>query len=177
MSRIGKNAVTIPAGVDVTVADGHVEITGRNGALRRSLASDVTVTVDDGAVSVAPAAQTRRARALWGTTRAAIQSMVDGVDKGFRRELEIQGVGYRAQLQGGSLRLQLGYSHDVVIPVPEGVAIECPSPTDIVVSGMDKQRVGQVASEIRGWRPPEPYKGKGVRYKNEYVLRKEGKKK
>jgi len=126
---------------------------------------------------VKPNSNSKQARALWGTTRANIQSMVTGVTEGFKRQLEIQGVGYRAQMQGKTLRLQLGYSHDVEFEVPEGITIECLSQTDIVVSGMDKQRVGQVASNIRGWRPPEPYKGKGVRYKDEYVLRKEGKKK
>ena len=150
---------------------------GKNGTLRQHILPDVTVEKSDDGVVVKPTSNSKQARALWGTTRANIQSMVTGVTEGFKRQLEIQGVGYRAQMQGKTLRLQLGYSHDVEFAVPEGITIECPSQTDIIVSGMDKQRVGQVASNIRGWRPPEPYKGKGVRYKDEYVLRKEGKKK
>lgn len=177
MSRVGKNAVPIPSGVEVGIAAGHVEVKGKNGTLRQHILPDVTVEKSDDGVVVKPNSNSKQARALWGTTRANIQSMVVGVTEGFKRQLEIQGVGYRAQMQGKTLRLQLGYSHDVEFAVPEGITIECPTQTDIVVSGMDKQRVGQVASNIRGWRPPEPYKGKGVRYKDEYVLRKEGKKK
>ncbi len=177
MSRVGKNAVEIPSGVEVSIADGRVEVKGRNGALRRRILPDVAVAVEDRRIVVTPNGDSTRARALWGTTRANIQAMVTGVTEGFERRLEIQGVGYRAQMQGATLKLQLGYSHDIEIPAPEGIGIACPSQTEIVVSGMDKQRVGQVASDIRGWRPPEPYKGKGIRYKGEYVLRKEGKKK
>jgi large subunit ribosomal protein L6 len=177
MSRVGKNAVPIPSGVEVAIAAGHVEVKGKNGTLRQHILPDVTVEKSDDGVVVKPNSNSKQARALWGTTRANIQSMVVGVTEGFKRQLEIQGVGYRAQMQGKTLRLQLGYSHDVEFAVPEGITIECPTQTDIVVSGMDKQRVGQVASNIRGWRPPEPYKGKGVRYANEYVKRKEAKKK
>jgi len=177
MSRIGKNAVAIPSGVEISIATDHVEVKGKNGILRQHFLPDVSVKVEESEVVVTPNSNSKQARALWGTTRANIQSMVTGVTEGFKRELEIQGVGYRAQMQGKNLKLQLGYSHDVEFPVPEGITIDCPSLTEIVVSGMDKQRVGQVASNIRGWRPPEPYKGKGIRYKGEYVLRKEGKKK
>ncbi|MBN36780.1 MAG: 50S ribosomal protein L6 [Rhodospirillaceae bacterium] len=177
MSRIGKNSVAIPSGVEISVAADHVEVKGKNGTLRHHILPDVTVKTEDGEVVVTPNSNSKQARALWGTTRANIQTMVTGVTEGFKRELEIQGVGYRAQMQGKTLKLQLGYSHDVEFPVPEGITIECPSQTEVIVSGTDKQRVGQVASNIRGWRPPEPYKGKGIRYKDEYVLRKEGKKK
>ena len=177
MSRVGKNPVEIPSGVEVSVGAGHVEVKGANGALRRRILPDVAVAVEDGRVVVTPNGDSKRARALWGTTRANIQAMVTGVTEGFERRLEIRGVGYRAQMRGVTLKLQLGYSHDIEVQAPEGVAIACPSQTEIVVSGVDKQRVGQVAADIRGWRPPEPYKGKGVRYKGEYVLRKEGKKK
>jgi large subunit ribosomal protein L6 len=177
MSRVGKYAVTIPSGVEVAIAAGHVEVKGKNGTLRQHILPDVSVEKSDEGVVVKPTANTKTARALWGTTRANIQTMVTGVTEGFKRHLEIQGVGYRAQMQGKILKLQLGYSHDVEFQAPDGITIECPSQTEIIVSGMDKQQVGQVASNIRGWRPPEPYKGKGVRYKDEFVLRKEGKKK
>lgn len=177
MSRVGKNPVVVPSGVEISIVDDHIEVKGRNGTLRRHILPDVRVALEADGVIVTPNSESRQARALWGTTRANIQSMITGVSEGFKRALEIQGVGYRAQMQGGSLKLQLGYSHDVEFPVPDGIAIACPSQTEIVVSGMDKQRVGQVASEIRSWRPPEPYKGKGIRYRGEYVLRKEGKKK
>ncbi len=177
MSRVGKNSVDIPDGVEVILHPGAVEVRSSNGSLRQHVLPDVKVTVDDNTVAVAPVATSKRSRALWGTTRANIQMMVDGVTRGFQRALELQGVGYRAQMQGDTLRLQLGYSHDVLIAVPDGIKIECPSQTEIIVSGIDKQRVGQIASDIRRKRPPEPYKGKGIRYKGEYVLRKEGKKK
>jgi large subunit ribosomal protein L6 len=137
----------------------------------------VAVKLEDGKVTVTPANDTKKARALWGTTRARIQNLVDGVNEGFKKDLEIVGVGYRAQVQGKSLNLQLGFSHDVNYPIPEGIQIKCEKPTSIEISGADKQLVGQVAAEIRGYRPPEPYKGKGVRYADEYILRKEGKKK
>ena len=177
MSRIGKNAIAVPEGVDVTVGECSIEISGAKGSLMRSFLPDVRVTVEGASVVVTPNSSSRQATALWGTTRSNIQSMVTGVSSGFRRTLQLQGVGYRAQMQGNVLRLQVGYSHDVEIPVPEGLAIECPNQQEIVVSGIDKQRVGQLASEIRRVRPPEPYKGKGIRYHGELVLRKEGKKK
>ena len=177
MSRVGKYPITIPAGVQVSVSRGEVAVKGAKGELRQHVLPDVTVKVEDGKVVVTPNSQSKQARALWGTTRANIASMVTGVTEGFRRVLDIQGVGYRAQAQGRMLKLQLGYSHDVEFPVPEGITIETPSQTEIVVSGSDKQRVGQVASNIRRWRQPEPYKGKGIRHRGEFVLRKEGKKK
>ena len=177
MSRVGKNPITIPDGVTVDVGADVITVKGKKGELSRQLLGDVSVAVEDNQVVVKPLSQSKFARSLWGTMRSNINAMITGVSDGFSQELEIQGVGYRAQLQGKTLRLQLGFSHDVEFPVPDGVTIECPSQVQIVVSGADKQQVGQVASNIRGYRPPEPYKGKGVRYKDEYVLRKEGKKK
>ena len=177
MSRVGKNAIAVPAGVDVAIVGNTVEVKGAKGSLSRSFLPDVSVALDGGVLTVTPNSASRQARALWGTTRSNLQAMVVGVTEGFRRQLELQGVGYRAQMQGTTLRLQLGFSHDVEIPAPDGVAIECPNQQEIVISGIDKQRVGQLASEIRRLRPPEPYKGKGIRYKGEFVLRKEGKKK
>jgi len=177
MSRVGKNPIAIPDGVTVAISDDSITVKGAKGELSQQVLSDVSIKVEDGHVVVRPMAETKFARALWGTMRSNIVAMITGVSKGFTRELEILGVGYRAQMQGKTLKLQLGFSHDVDFPVPEGVQIECPSQTQIVVSGADKQRVGQVASNIRSYRPPEPYKGKGVRYKGEFVLRKEGKKK
>lgn len=177
MSRVGKYPVAIPPGIQISVIAGCIEVKGRNGTLHYHILPDVDITLKDDEILITPNPDSKQARALWGTTRANIQSMVTGVSEGFRRILKIQGVGYRAQVQDKTLKLQLGYSHEVKFPVPDGIAIECPSQTEIVVSGMDKQRVGQIAAEIRSWRPPEPYKGKGVLYKGEYVLRKEGKKK
>ena len=177
MSRIGKNPVPIPDGVEVAVGGGAVTVKGGRGELTRQVLPEVTVEVADGRVTVTPNSSSRAARSLWGTTRAGIAQMVTGVTEGFRRELAIQGVGYRAQMQGDVLKLQLGYSHEVAVESPRGITIETPTPTRIVVSGVDKQRVGQVAADIRRWRPPEPYKGKGIRYSGEHVLRKEGKKK
>lgn len=177
MSRVGKNAIAVPSGVDVVIDDHTVEISGARGSLKHAYLADVSVVFEGGSLAVTPKSATRQARALWGTTRSNLQAMVTGVTDGFRRSLELQGVGYRAQMQGETLRLQLGYSHDIEIPVPDGIAIECPNQQEIVISGSDKQRVGQLASEIRRLRPPEPYKGKGIRYKGETVLRKEGKKK
>jgi len=177
MSRVGKNPIAIPDGVSVAVSGGAITVKGKKGELSQPVLSDVSIAVEDNQVVVRPASDTKFSRSLWGTMRSNINSMIAGVTEGFSRELEIQGVGYRAQMQGKTLKLQLGFSHDVDFPVPEGVQIECPSQVQIVVSGADKQHVGQVASNIRSYRPPEPYKGKGVRYKDEYVLRKEGKKK
>jgi large subunit ribosomal protein L6 len=160
MSRIGKKPVAIPSGVTANVTGKTISIKGPKGTLQ-----------------VDPANDTKRARALWGTTRALLANVVDGVTKGFERRLEITGVGYRASVQGKNLQLLLGYSHEVSYPIPEGIAIATPKPTEIVVTGIDKQKVGQVAAEIRDYRPPEPYKGKGVKYAGEYIFRKEGKKK
>jgi large subunit ribosomal protein L6 len=177
MSRIGKNPVPIPTGVQVNLADQVLNVSGSKGKLSLPISSDVTATIADGAVMIAPKDDSKRSRAMWGTTRALVNNMVTGVSAGFTRTLEINGVGYRAAVQGRTLNLQLGYSHDIPYPIPEGIQIACERPTLIAVSGADKQRVGQVASEIRSYRPPEPYKGKGIKYAEETVRRKEGKKK
>lgn len=177
MSRVGKNPVSVPGGVDVAVEDNMVRAKGKLGQLSFQATDDVVVALEDSKVVVKPANDSKRARAMWGTARARIQGMVIGVSEGFTKELEINGVGYRAAVQGKSLSLQLGFSHDVSYPIPEGISIKCEKPTSITISGADKQRVGQVAAEIRAYRPPEPYKGKGVKYLNEYIVRKEGKKK
>ena len=177
MSRIGKKAVPIPSGVTANVDGQTVKVKGPKGALQLVLHDDVSAKMDQGSVKIDPRNETARARALWGTSRTLVLNLVTGVTKGFEQRLEITGVGYRAAVQGKNLQLALGYSHDVVFPIPDGIAIATPKPTEIVVSGIDKQKVGQVAAEIRGFRPPEPYKGKGVRYAGEYIFRKEGKKK
>ena len=177
MSRIGKKPVAIPTGVTANVEGQTVKMKGPKGALALVLPDDVTVKMDKGAIKVDPKTETQRARAMWGTSRTLVANLVTGVTKGFERKLEINGVGYRAAVQGKNLQLALGYSHDVVYPIPDGIAIATPKPTEILITGMDKQKVGQVAAEIRSFRPPEPYKGKGVRYSGEYIFRKEGKKK
>ena len=177
MSRIGKKPVTIPSGVTATVEGQTVKMKGPKGQLQFVVHDDVEVKFENGQVKVAPRHETNRARALYGTSRAQIANLVAGVTKGFEKKLEITGVGYRAAMQGKNLQLALGYSHDVVFPIPEGIAITVPKPTEIVIVGNDSQRVGQVAAEIRAYRPPEPYKGKGVKYANEFIFRKEGKKK
>jgi large subunit ribosomal protein L6 len=177
MSRIGKKPVAIPTGVTAAVEGQTVKMKGPKGALALVLPDEVTVKMDKGAIKVDPRTETLRARAMWGTSRTLVANLVTGVTKGFEDKLEITGVGYRASVQGKNLQIALGYSHDVVYPIPEGIAIVTPKPTEILITGMDKQKVGQVAAEIRGFRPPEPYKGKGVRYSGEYIFRKEGKKK
>lgn len=177
MSRVGKHPVEIPAGVEVALAGQSITVKGQRGALSATLPPEVDVTVDDGKVTVRPRNDSKRARAMWGTSRSIVNNMVVGVSKGFAIELEINGVGYRAASDGKTLTLQLGYSHDVVYPIPEGIEIKCERPTLIRVSGSDRQRVGQVAAEIRAFRKPEPYKGKGIKYANEWIRRKEGKKK
>ncbi len=177
MSRIGKKPVALPAGVTAAISGQTIEVKGPKGTLSFTATNDVDIRVEDNEVRVLPRNLTKRARQQWGLTRSMIQNLVTGVSEGFKKELEISGVGYRAQLQGRILKLALGYSHDVDYPVPEGIEIAVPKPTEITVSGIDKQRVGQVAAEIRAWRPPEPYKGKGIRYRDEYIFRKEGKKK
>ena len=177
MSRIGKKPVPIPSGVTANVEGQTVKVKGPKGQLQVVLPDDVMVKMDNGEVKVDPRNETKRARSMWGTSRTLVNNLVTGVTKGYEKKLEITGVGYRAALQGKNLQIALGYSHDVVYPVPEGITIATPKPTEIMVSGIDKQKVGQVAAEIRAFRPPEPYKGKGVRYADEYIFRKEGKKK
>ena len=177
MSRVGKYPVEIPAGVDVAVVEGILTAKGRLGEMRLPLSPHVTTTVADGRVSVVPVGRAAQARMMWGTTRALVAAMVRGVSTGYSKTLEITGTGYRAAVQGGNLVLNLGYSHDVVYPIPAGIRITTPRPTAVTVEGVDKQRVGQVALDIRNFRAPEPYKGKGVRYDNEVIRRKEGKKK
>jgi large subunit ribosomal protein L6 len=177
MSRIGKNPVVVPQGVDVQIASNVLTAKGKLGTLKMNLSSEVTTTVEDGKVWVKPNSETKRARALWGTTRAIVNNMVAGVSKGFEKNLEISGVGYRAAVQGKTHNLQLGYSHDVQFPIPDDVKIVCEKPTTIKITGADRQRVGQVAAVIRGYRKPEPYKGKGIKYNTETIRRKEGKKK
>lgn len=175
MSRIGKEPVTLPDGVDVSVGEGEVTVSGPKGSLTEAVDPAITIEVDDGVVTVTRADETQRTRALHGLTRALLANMVTGVTDGWRRELAIVGVGYRAMKQGNGIRIQVGYSHSVDVAPPEGIDLEVPSPTQIVVSGIDKQQVGQVAADIRAIRRPEPYKGKGIRYSDEYVRRKAGK--
>ena len=177
MSRIGKLPVTVPQGVELKVDGQEVTAKGKRGQLQLVVNSEIAVAQNDGQVSVEPRSNSRQARIMWATTRTLINNMVVGVSDGFTKKLEINGVGYRAQVQGKDLVLQLGFSHEVRYPIPDGIEIKCERPTAIEVSGYDKQKVGQVASEIRSWRPPEPFKGKGVKYEDETILRKEGKKK
>ena len=177
MSRIGKHPVPIPSGVEVQLSGQTLTTKGRLGSLSLVVSNEVTASVTEGAVTIAPKSDTKQSRAMWGTTRALVSNMVTGVSTGFSRNLEIVGVGYRAAVQGNTLNLQLGYSHDIPFPIPADVRIACERPTVVSVSGADRQRVGQVAAEIRSYRPPEPYKGKGIRYVNETIRRKEGKKK
>src|ERR1044071_4486708 len=177
MSRIGKRAVSIPQGVTANVEGQTVKVKGPKGAMQLVLPEDVTAKVEGSGIKLAPRSETKRARSMWGTSRTLVLNLMSGVTKGFEQKLEITGVGFRAAVQGKTLQLQLGYSHDVNYPIPEGITIATPKPTEIVVTGSDKQKVGHVAAEIRDFRPPEPYKGKGVKYTGEYIFRKEGKKK
>jgi large subunit ribosomal protein L6 len=177
MSRIGKKPVDLPSGVTASVSGQTVEVKGPKGTRSYSATDDVTIVVQDSAVSVTPRGGSKRARQQWGMSRTMISNLVLGVTQGFKKELEITGVGYRAQMQGQVLKLNLGLSHDVDYIAPEGVTVSAPKQTEIVVEGIDQQAVGQVAAEIRKWRKPEPYKGKGIRYKGEFIFRKEGKKK
>ena len=177
MSRVGKKPVELPTGVEATLSGQTVTVKGPKGQREFTATDDVTITVKDNAVSVDPRGSSKRARQQWGMSRTQVQNLVTGVTDGFRKELEITGVGYRAQAQGNKLTLNLGYSHDVIFDVPEGVTVTTPRNTVIVVEGIDQQLVGQVAANIREWRKPEPYKGKGIKYKGEYVFSKEGKKK
>jgi len=177
MSRIGKNPVEVPEGVDVAIVGQQVTAKGKLGEMSFTLSDDVNLSREENMVVVKPRGNSNNARKMWGTARAVINNLVVGVSEGFIRNLEINGVGYRAQVQGNELVLQLGFSHEVRHAVPDGITIKCPDQTHITVEGVDKQKVGQTAAEIRSYRPPEPYKGKGIKYANEYVRRKEGKKK
>lgn len=177
MSRIGKNPVAVPAGVQVSVDGQNISVKGPKGQLALRLVDEMEAKLEGGKVSVLPREKSRRARMMWGMQRTLVNNMVNGVAKGFAVALEINGVGFRAAVQGKTLILQLGYSHDINYPIPAGIEIKCEKPTAITISGADRQKVGQVAAEIRGYRSPEPYKGKGVKYANETIHRKEGKKK
>ena len=177
MSRIGKKPVIIPEGVTATVEGQTVTAKGPKGELNFVVNKEVLVKMEDGAISVDPRDQTKDARSKWGMSRTMVSNILEGVKDGFEKKLEINGVGYRAAMQGNDVQLSLGFSHEVVYKVPEGVTVACTKPTEIVVTGIDKQKVGQVAAEIRSYRPPEPYKGKGVKYSDETIFRKEGKKK
>jgi len=177
MSRIGRNPIAVPGGVEVRIAENDITVKGKMGELQLALASDVRVTMENDQLLFEPKDDSNRARRLWGLYRANVNNMVQGVSEGFTKSLEIQGVGYRAAVQGKQLKLDLGYSHSVLYDIPDGITITCEKPTDIAVTGRNKQIVGQVAAEIRSFRKPEPYKGKGIRYVGEYVRRKEGKKK
>lgn len=177
MSRVGKNPVEVPSDVNVAIVNDVLTAKGKLGEQSVTLDADVKVDIADGVITVAPVDDSNRSRAMWGTVRSLIDNVVVGVSRGFNVKLDIIGVGYRAAVSGKTLNLQVGHSHEILYPIPEGISIECERPTQISVSGANKQRVGQVASEIRAFRKPEPYKGKGIRYENEYVMRKEGKKK
>jgi large subunit ribosomal protein L6 len=177
MSKVGKKPVDIPAGVTPKVEGQLVSIKGSKGELSFVVPDDVSVELEGAQISVNPRTETKRARALWGTSRARIQNLVTGVTKGFEKKLEINGVGYKAAAAGKALNLSLGYSHEVIYTVPAGITVATPKPTEIIITGIDRQQVGQVAAEIRAYRGPEPFKGKGVKYEGEFIFRKEGKKK
>ena len=177
MSRIGKKPVALPSGVSASISGQTVEVKGPKGTQSFTATDDVTIAVEDNAITVTPRGKSKRARQQWGMSRTVVANLVYGVQNTFKKELEIQGVGYRAQLAGKVLKLNLGLSHDVDFQIPDGVTITCPKPTEIIIEGHDIQQVGQVAANIRDWRRPEPYKGKGIRYKGEYIFQKEGKKK
>jgi large subunit ribosomal protein L6 len=177
MSRIGKLPIPLPNGVTATLSGQTIEVTGPKATKSFTATDDVTITIGDDAITITPRGKSKRARQQWGMTRSVVANVVHGTYTNFKRDLEIRGVGYRAQLQGNILKLNLGYSHDFDFEIPEGVTVTVPKVTEIVIEGTDKQLVGQVASDIRDWRPPEPYKGKGIRYKDEYIFQKEGKKK
>ena len=177
MSRIGKKPVTLVKGTSASISGQTIEVKGPKGTRSFTAGDDVTLTIEGDAVKVTPRGLSKRARAQWGMTRSMIENLVTGVTTGFKKEMEIQGVGYRAAMQGNTLKLSVGHSHDVNFEAPKGVTITVPKQTEITVEGIDQQLVGQVAANIREWRAPEPYKGKGIRYKDEYIFRKEGKKK
>lgn len=177
MSRIGKKPVPIPQGVQVELSGSDLSVKGPKGQLAMSIMDQVNVSVSDDVVTIEPRDPSKTSRSMWGMQRTMISNLMEGVTDGYQKKLLINGVGYRAQLKGSSLNLQLGYSHDIDFPIPEGIKIECPDQTTVIISGIDKQAVGQVAAKIREYRKPEPYKGKGIKYENEYIFRKEGKKK
>ena len=177
MSRIGKKVVDLPSGVSASMSGQTIEVKGPKGTLSFTATDDVTLTIDGETVSVKPRGSSKRARQQWGMSRTMVANLVTGVTEGFKKELELNGIGYRAQMQGNILKLTLGLSHDVNFEVPSDVTVTAPKQTIIIVEGIDSQRVGQIAAEIRAWRKPEPYKGKGIKYKDEYIFRKEGKKK
>ena len=175
MSRVGKNPISIPSGTQVTLEGALLKAKGKLGELSLTLYDDVEGAIEDNQLTIKPRGSHKRARAMWGTYRAQAANIIKGVSEGWTRNLEINGVGYRASVEGKNVKLQLGYSHDVFYPIPDGISVKCERPTLITITGSDKQQVGQMASEIRAWRPPEPYKGKGVKYQEEYIFRKEGK--
>lgn len=177
MSRIGKKAVQIPSGVEASLNDNVLTVKGPKGSLDMTFVNEVEAKLEDGAVSITPRGNGKRARSMWGMQRTMVSNLVQGVTEGYTKTLELNGVGYRAQMKGKNINLQLGYSHDILYDVMDGVEVKCPNQTTIIVSGINKQKVGQVAAEIREYRKPEPYKGKGVKYQDEYIFRKEGKKK
>lgn len=177
MSRIGKKHISVPDKVSVTCSESLLVVKGSKGELSVAIPPNLDIQILDSSIEVIPLAQDRNTRSKWGMVRSLINNAVTGASVGYSRSLEIEGVGYRASVQGETLVLALGYSHDVIFPIPSDIVIQCPKPTEVVISGIDKQRIGQIASEIRSFRPPEPYKGKGVRYTGEYIFRKEGKKK
>ena len=177
MSRIGKRPIELPGGVTAEISGQTVNVKGPKGTRSFTATGDVDLTLADNAIRVAPRGQSKRARQQWGMTRTQVANLVYGVTQGFTKQLDINGVGYRAQVQGKTLKLALGDSHDVDFEIPEGIDIKCPKPTEVEISGIDQQQVGQIAAKVRGWRPPEPYKGKGVKYREERIFRKEGKKK
>ncbi len=177
MSRIGKKPVQAPKGAEFKLEGRTVQCKGPKGTRSFTAPEEVELSLEGNTVTVKPVGESKRARQMWGMTRSQIANIAQGVTEGFKKELELVGVGYRAQVQGKTLKMALGYSHDVEFPIPEGIEIKCAKPTEIEIQGIDQQQVGQVASNIREWRPPEPYKGKGIRYKGEYIFRKEGKKK
>ena len=177
LSRIGKKPVDLPGGVTASVSGQTVEVKGPKGTRSFTATDDVSIVVEDNSVSVEPRGKSKRARQQWGMSRTQIANLVTGVTTGFKKELEINGVGYRAQMQGNTLKLNLGYSHDVDFEIPDGVEVKCAKPTEIEITGIDQQLVGETAAKIREWRRPEPFKGKGIKYKGEYIFRKEGKKK
>jgi large subunit ribosomal protein L6 len=177
MSRIGKQPVAIPEGVSVEYAGSELSVKGPKGMLAMHMLDDVILSVGDKELVLKPRDSSKRSHSMWGMQRTLVHNLIEGVTQGFEKKLEINGVGYRAAMKGSSLNLQLGYSHDIDFPIPEGIKIDCPDQTTIIISGIDKQKVGQVAAKIREFRKPEPYKGKGIKYAGEYIFRKEGKKK